>query len=103
MTRTSDDYDPFHDEAEDDSPDPIEVWQANQPFEEMHRQMNPANQAAAKQARIAQLRLEIQSLEFTILNAEALLVGRRDELVGLTSSKPGSGTVSPSETMGTPT
>jgi hypothetical protein len=97
------DYDPLRGGCEDDAPDPIEVWQANRPFEERNRMLNPVNAASAKETRIAQLRLEIQSLEFTVLNAEALLVGRRDELVGLTSSKPGSGTVSPSETMETPT
>jgi hypothetical protein len=89
MTSTSiADYDPLADDTEDDSPDPIEVWQANQPFEEMNRQMNPANQATAKQARIAQLRLEITSLEFTVANASEMLAGRRDELANLLSNRP---------------
>jgi hypothetical protein len=78
------DYDPLRDDSDDDSPDPIEVWQANRPFEERNRMLNPVNAATAKETRIAQLRLEIQSLEFTVLNAQTLLVGRREELTGLT-------------------
>jgi hypothetical protein len=97
------DYDPLAYDSEDDSPDPIEVWLANRPFEERNRMLNPVNAATAKKTRITQLRLEIQSLEFTVINAEALLVGRRDELAGLTGSRPSGETVSPSQIMETPT
>jgi hypothetical protein len=85
MTRTSiDEYDPLRDNRDDNWPDPVAVWEANQPFEALNRRINPANQATAKQTRINQLRLEIASLESTVLNAEALLTARRAELTGLT-------------------
>jgi hypothetical protein len=91
MTHTSiDDYDPLREASEeDDAPDPFDVWLANRPFEELNRRMKPENQANARQLRIEQLRLEIQSVEFTVESANEQLAARRDELANLLSRRSG--------------
>ena len=86
MTHTSiANYDPLADEDDDESFDPVAIWEANRPFEERNRMLTPVSATRAKDTRIAQLRIEIQRLEYTILNAQTLLVGRRAELTGLTN------------------
>jgi hypothetical protein len=88
MTRTSiANYDPLADD-DDDSFDPVAIWEANRPFEELNRRMNPMHQATAKQARIHQLRCEIASLEATVSSANEMLTGRKDELANLMSHRP---------------
>jgi len=84
VTRTPDGYDPFREE--DDSPDPVDMWRANRPFEAIHLRANPANANDAKQRRIAELRLEIARLEGAEALAAETLAARRTELARLLSA-----------------
>jgi hypothetical protein len=77
---SSDGHDPFREE--DGSPDPVDVWPANRPFEAIHLRGNPYA-ASAKQSRIAELRFEIARLEGEAASAAEKLTARRSELAHL--------------------